>query len=140
MIKETNKEYSFKDFVYYVVGFDVIAIIFAFYPVYHTYGLGYVTSGILSLVITSLNFLGSYFIIYKFADSDAEVFMRAILGSVAARLILLILIIIGVILLIKIDRFSFIICLFISYIYKSVIEIYFLSKKGQIRHYKTTSD
>jgi len=140
MKKGKNNDYSFKNFITYVLGLDIILIILAGYPLYSTYGLGNFLSAFLGLVITSLNVISGYYFISKYFDRSTNVFMKVIFGSMAVRLILLMLVIIAVILFIKIDQFSFIISLFISYICKSVIEIYFINKKSQKQRFRTTSD
>lgn len=133
MVKERKNKYGFGPFVKYIIGFDILTLIFGGYPVYTSFGRGGIFSVFMGLLITTLNFILGYYFISKFFDRDPDTFLKVVFGSMGIRLILLMLIIIGVILYIKIDQNIFIISLFISYICKSVIEIYFINKKSQIK-------
>ncbi len=101
------------------------------YPIYVYLGYSRLIAVVSAIVINTLNTIFSYLVIRKYAARSFNAFVSAFFGSMGIRLFIMAGIVIGFISLIKIDQFSFIISLFISYICDSIIEIYFIVKKSQ---------
>lgn len=126
-----KSSYGFSHFVRILLTVNFTLVVLSAYPVYQYLGLSRLIAVLSAVVITTLNALFSYLVIRKFDNRSVNAFISAFLGSMGLRLFIMAGIIIGFILLIKIDQFSFIIGLFISYICDSIIEIYFIVKKSQ---------
>lgn len=123
--------FGYRHFVRIIIIVDIIFILLSAYPLYYYFGLSRLLAFMSAIVLTTANAIIGYLIIRKYINESFSTFIAAFFGSMTVRLLLMAVIIICFILLIKIDRISFIIGLFISYIYKSVIEIYFIVKKSQ---------
>ncbi len=126
-----RSKYGYNHFVKIIVTVNLILVVLCVYPVYEYLGLSRLIAMISAVVITTLNAIFSYLVIRKFSKQSFDAFVSAFFGSMGLRLFIMAGIVVGFILLIKIDQFSFIISLFISYICDSIIEIYFIVKKSQ---------
>ena len=127
----TRANFGYAHFILIILIVNGVLILISSYPIYHYLGLYRLMAVWSAIILSTLNAIFSYFIIRKYSRKSFESFISAFFGSMIIRLIVMALIIIAFILLIKIDEFSFIIGLFISYICDSIIEIYFIVKKSQ---------
>ena len=126
-----RSNFGYNHFVQIILTVNLILFILCAYPIYIFLGYSRLIAVVSAIVITTLNAIFSYFVIIKYSVRSFNAFVSAFFGSMGIRLFIMAGIIIGFILLIKIDQFSFIISLFISYICDSIIEIYFIVKKSQ---------
>lgn len=115
---------------------DIVAIIlgvlmYFYYAPVHAYALFTAT------LITSLNAGIGFYFIQKYIHAPTEEFNSYVYGSTFGRLIAT-MVAIGIVLLFSnFPQITFILSLFISYIYKSVLEIIFIHKNSTQRHEKS---
>jgi len=115
---------------------DILAIILAgilyyFWVPIHSYAL------VVASVITSLNAGVGFYFIQKYIHASTEEFNSYVYGSTFGRMIAM-MVAIGIVLLFSnFPQITFILSLFISYIYKSVLEIIFIHKNSTQRHEKS---
>lgn len=127
-------KYSFTTFALTVLIIDAALLMVAGYPVFHLYGLPVFKGVSLAQIITTANILIGYWIIVRVIDRlNMEEFMKRVLGGMGVRLFIMLALIVVILLNKKINQNGFIIGLIISYIYKSVIEIFYINKKAQKR-------
>lgn len=138
--KNTNKNLSFRAFTVIILSIDAAFLIFGGYPVFHAYGFSALLGVIVALVMTTANVLVGYWIITRSFHLSMSDFMKRVFGSMGIRMFALMGLIVIILLVTKINRNSFIISLFISYICKSVIEIIFINKRSQNHRVSTSSN
>lgn len=130
MITIEKNEYGFKEFAKLILEVDLGLFILYSIPIYYLLGGSRLLAILSATLLTTVNFLIGYFIIAKYFYESINFIMKVVFGAMILRIMALLIVVIIFILFIKIDQNSFIIGLFISYIYKSVIEIYFINKKS----------
>ena len=136
-----RRKYSFRTFIITVLSVDAAFLLLGGYQVTHVYGLSALIGMILALMITTANVLVGYGLIIRMIDElSMEDFMKRVFGSMGVRMFILLGLIVAVLLDKKIHHGSFIISLFISYICKSVIEIYYINKNSQRTQITMNSD
>lgn len=117
----------FTDFIAIIIG---IVLYFQMEPV-HSYSL------ITASFITTINAAIGFYFIQKYINSSTEDFNSYVYGSTFGRMIGM-MVVIGIVLLFSnFPQITFILSLFISYIYKSVLEIIFIHKNSTQRHEKS---
>lgn len=131
MTQPIKDDYDFSEFARVILGIDLAFLALISYPAIHFWGLVSLLSIGAGLLIPTVNFLAGYFVISRFFCKTFDLFTKVVFASMALRMMVLLIITMIFILFIKIDQISFIISLFISYICKSVIEIYYISKKSR---------
>lgn len=97
----------------------------------HAYSL------ITASLITTLNTGIGFYFIQKYLHASTEEFNSYVYGSTFGRLIGMMVVIGTVLLFTNFPQITFILSLFISYIYKSVLEIIFIHKNSTQRHEKS---
>ena len=136
-----RRKYSFRTFTITVLSVDAAFLLLGGYPTVYTYGFSALAGMILALVITTANVLVGYGVIIHMMDElSMEDFMKRVFGSMGVRMFILLGLITAVLLDKKIHHGSFIISLIISYICKSVIEIYYINKNSQRTQMTMNSD
>jgi hypothetical protein len=104
---------------------------------YYYFDGSHVLAAVSAMAITSLNAVVGYYYIKKYLNASSELFNSYVYGSAFGRLLGM-MVVIGVILLYtNFPQITFILSLFISYIYKSVLEIIFIHKNSTQRHKKS---
>lgn len=139
MKDDIHSAYDLKSFVKTVLFIDLVTLIVSLYPVYRIWGLNALIGVFAGDVLTTLNILAGYYFLSRYFEAPYQTFLKMVFGSMTVRLILMLAFVVGIILLLKLDQNSFIISLFISYIYKSVIEIIFINKKSRETSFSTNS-
>lgn len=92
---------------------------------------------LVSTVATTLNAIIGFYYIRKYLHASTEDFNSYIYGSTFGRLLGMMLVIGLILLYSNFPQITFILSLFISYIYKSVLEIIFIHKNYTQRHEKS---
>lgn len=139
-MREKNRSTNdLNSFLKTILLIDLVSLAVLLYPIFRLWGINALFGTFLADLLTTLNVLAGYYFISRYFNADYQAFLKAVFGSMVARLIVMLMLVVAVILLLKIDQNSFIISLFISYIYKSVIEIIFINKKGRGTSFTTIS-
>lgn len=109
----------------------IAVLIYNFWAPVHAYAL------IAATLITTLNAGIGFYFIFKYLNASTEEFNSYVYGSTFGRLIAM-MVVIGIVLVFSnFPQITFILSLFISYIYKSVLEIIFIHKNSTQRHEKS---
>lgn len=129
-------EQKTKSFYSKILLTDFFAVVVAV-VLYYQLGLDHAYALISASIITSLNTGIGFYFIQKYINASTEDFNSYVYGSTFGRMIGM-MVVIGVILLFSnFPQITFILSLFISYIYKSVLEIIFIHKNSTQRHEKS---
>ncbi len=113
-----------------VACFIAIILVIRFTPA-HAYAL------VTASVITTFNTAIGFYFIQKYINATAEQFNSYIYGSTFGRLLGMMIVIGFVLLFSNFPQITFVLSLFVSYIYKSVLEIIFIHKNSTQRHEKS---
>lgn len=129
MAAQTDFKLFFKRLT--IINFTVL-ILFG-YPVWYIWGTKMVLSVCLGLVLTFSNTLIGFYFVDRYFKAEMKKFLTRVFGTMGIRLAVLSLLIILFLLMDRIDKNGFIISLFISYTYQSVLEMIFINKKASNR-------
>jgi hypothetical protein len=111
--------------------FLIAIVIYLLFSPIHAYAL------LTAIVATTLNTFTGFYYIQKYINASTADFNTYIYGSTFVRLLGMMVVIALVLLLSNFPQITFILGLFISYIYKSVLEIIFIHKNSTQRHEKS---
>lgn len=109
----------------------IAAALYFFLSPIHAYAL------LTAIGATTLNTFTGFYYIQKYMNASTEDFNSYVYGSTFARLLGMMIVIALVLLFSNFPQITFILSLFISYIYKSVLEIIFIHKNSTQRHEKS---
>jgi F0F1-type ATP synthase assembly protein I len=98
--------------------FTIAGMLFYFF-----WGVHHIPGLIIALVMTSVNTLVAFYFAEKGMKGSTAQFMTRVFGGMGIRLPLMLGVIILIISFTNLPQYSFIICLFISYLCKSILEI-----------------
>jgi O-antigen/teichoic acid export membrane protein len=109
----------------------IAAVIYLYVAPIHAYAM------VSATVITTINTLIGFYFIQKYIHASTEDFNSYVYGSTFGRMIGMMIVIGAILLFSNFPQITFILSLFISYIYKSVLEIIFIHKNSTQRHEKS---
>lgn len=120
--------------IWIIARIDFLAVVIIGFPLAIIYGGSHGIALSTSLLLTTVNVWIGYYFTVHYLHADMNSFVSMVYGSMFLRLAGLCAAILLLLIFSNFPQITFILSLFISYIYKSVLEIIFINKISTQRH------